>query len=74
MIEPPKKVFLSDDCLHTYLKTASKAPENTAGSALTNTTRHPHKPQLRLSGSLLASASRKSTARGATTEGFDDPG
>ena len=38
MIENPQKVFLSDDCLHTYLKTASKAPENTAGSALTRPT------------------------------------
>ena len=38
MIEKPPKVFLSDDCLPTYLKTASKAPENTAGSALTNPT------------------------------------
>ena len=28
-------VFLFDDCLHTDLKTASKAPEPTAGSALT---------------------------------------
>ena len=38
MIEKPSKVFLSDDCLPTYLKTASKAPENIAGSALTNPT------------------------------------
>ena len=30
------EVFLFDDCLHTYLKTASKAPENTAASALTD--------------------------------------
>ena len=36
MIENPQKYFCSDDCLHTYLKTASKAPENTAGGALTN--------------------------------------
>ena len=38
MIEKSPKVLLSDDCLPTYLKTASKAPENTAGGALTNPT------------------------------------
>ena len=38
MIENPQKYFCSDDCLPTYLKTASKAPGNTAGSALTNPT------------------------------------
>ena len=38
MIENPQKVYLSNDYLHTYLKTASKAPENTAGGALTNPT------------------------------------
>ena len=35
---PPNKVLLSADCLHAYLRTASKAPENTAGSALTDPT------------------------------------
>ena len=38
MIEKNPKVFLFDDCFHAYLKTASKAPETTAGSALTNPT------------------------------------
>ena len=38
MIEKTPKVFLFNDCLHTDLKTASKAPENTAGSTLTDPT------------------------------------
>ena len=37
------KVFLFDDCLHTDLKTASKAPETTAGQRLDRPNRQRHR-------------------------------